>query len=82
MPIHIERPNGTVVHIPGDFRARAAFLREGRQVLQLEAEINGDLSIGPVGPSVMIVLPLSRSEPRSIAALDDAAVDIAVDYRR
>jgi hypothetical protein len=54
-PIRIEKPDGSIVEMPGDLRARSGFIREGRQVLELQAAVTGNL--GVAGTSIMIVLP-------------------------
>ena len=72
--IRIEKANGSVIELPGDLRARAGFIREGRQVLELVAAANGDLSAGHAEARILIVLPVMtvRGDKNS----DDCVVDI------
>ena len=60
-PIRVVKPDGSIVEIPGDLRSRPAFIREARSVLEMKATVNGDLTVGQAGASVMIVVPIPRS---------------------
>jgi len=71
--IHIEKANGSVIELPGDLRAPAGFMRGGRQVLELAATANGDLTMGHAGTSIMIVLPVAVQDGKGS---DDCVVDI------
>jgi hypothetical protein len=48
-PVTIKKPDGSEVEIPaGNLRARAGFLREARQVLELQGAATGDLVKSPL----------------------------------
>jgi hypothetical protein len=49
-PVQVQKPDGSMVELPGDLRARAAFIREARSVVGLSAEISGELA----GPSIFV----------------------------
>jgi hypothetical protein len=59
-PVVLTKADGSTVEVPGgDLRARAGFIREARNVLELQGAATGDLVKGDpaiVGP-VMIVVP-------------------------
>jgi hypothetical protein len=59
-PVVLTKADGSTVEVPGgDLRARAGFIREARQVLELQGAATGDLVKGDpamIGP-VMIVVP-------------------------
>ena len=40
-PIVVTRPDGSKLEVPGDLRARAGFIRAGRDVLHLDSELRG-----------------------------------------
>ena len=73
-PVRISKPDGSSLEIPGDLRARAAFIREGRQVLELVAAANGDLSAGHAEARILIVLPVMAVQGDKNS--DDCVVDI------
>ena len=68
-PLRLTRKDGATVELPaGDLRARAAFVREGRGVLELSGQATGDLKGAAVGPGcpVMIVIPAGLPRPEDI----------------
>ncbi len=72
-PIRIEKPDGTVAELPPDTRARAAFIREARQSLKLQAMANGGLNVAPAG-LITIVLPATTRD--RIPGQDIQVIDI------
>jgi hypothetical protein len=81
----ITKPNGVSIEVPGDLRARAAFVREGRQVLELQGEVSGAYSrgqpmqVGVIQVVVPAVTSLEAQEQRRIA--EAAVVEIAMPKR-
>jgi hypothetical protein len=69
--IRVEKPDGSTVEVPGDLRSRAAFLREARSILQLEAEVTGELAAAPTF-AVQIVMPAATAEPTEYPVFDIA----------
>jgi hypothetical protein len=56
-PIVIARPDGTEMEMPGDLRARAAFIREARQVLELQGAATGGMGNGSVSNTLIVLMP-------------------------
>lgn len=75
-PVIIKKPDGSIVEVPGDLRARAGFIREGRELVKLQAEATGELVVGPAA-AIMIVLPTGTAEPDE----QDDFIDITMPRR-
>lgn len=74
--ITIKRPNGDSMEVPGDLGARVGFIREGRQILELQGMATGDLVKGEVSRlNVVIVLPAAPG-PAQPADWDGVTIDI------
>lgn len=75
-PLTIQR-DGKSHCLPPDVRGRAAFLREGREILQLQGAAAGNLVAGPTA-AIFIVMPETSGQRTD----SDCVVDIALPPRR
>jgi hypothetical protein len=78
-PVRVKRPDGAELEIPGDLRARAGFIREGRQIVELAGAVTGNLVRGDTGGAhvaIQIVCPAQGSS--TSADLDDEGVTIDI----
>jgi hypothetical protein len=66
-PIKVRRPDGAELELPGDLRARAAFLREGRGVLELAGVATAAWGPGagqlPAEINLALIVQIPRSAP-------------------
>jgi len=71
-PIVLSKPDGSKLEISGgDLRARAAFVRAGRDVVQLSAELSGELAGQSIAINNVILVPMievleKESEPVTV----------------
>jgi hypothetical protein len=82
-PITLKKSDGSTIELKaGDLRARAAFIREGRQVLEAAADWSGfprTVSNQP-GAMIQIVIP-SPCSPSADLDGDDGAIEIRLPKR-
>jgi hypothetical protein len=76
-PVTINRPDGSSMKVPGDLRARAGFIRSAKDVLQLSAQLSGELQ-PMINADVVLVCDLvtvTRDHAMRLDAEEDA-IDI------
>jgi hypothetical protein len=74
-PITLRKPDGSSVELPGDLRARVGFLREARNLLELQGTASGDLIRGQANQigQVLIVCP---AMPAGVEPVEYQIIDI------
>ena len=78
-PIHVNKPDGSIVELPGDLGVRRAFISEARAVLELQGAANGTLVRGE-GPTLQVQLVIGA--PGQAPATADDFGGATIDIRR
>jgi AcrR family transcriptional regulator len=75
-PVTINRPDGSSMKVPGDLRARAGFIRSAKDVLQLSAQLSGELSPTINADVVFVCSSIEVNTEKPSSASDDAGDDV------